>query len=140
MKPLKARALSRLNAEAERSFSCPVISIHSPGDTLPKITAPAILALCFHDVDLDALRREGGRERGDEIAAECFTEAQARHVLAFARDAEEIVVHCDAGWSRSTALVFALTEWRNGIGERHYHPNAYVVSVMRRVIREGGAT
>lgn len=134
-KPLFAVAVSRRTAELRYAFTCPVISIHSPGGTLPRITAPAILGLCFHDLDLDALRRED-ESAADSVRESCFSDQQARHVLDFARDAEELVVHCDAGMSRSTAIVFALTEWRNGVGEKTGCPNFYVVSVMRRVIRE----
>lgn len=61
----------------------------------------AVLPLRFHDTD------------GQQMGLEVFTTEQAAQILLFAQanqDADELVVHCSMGHSRSAAVAIFLSE------------------------------
>lgn len=129
--PLACVSMSRRDAEAT-VFDYPVISIATPNDVPAIIQAPKVLRLWFHDLDLDRLRLEEPAFTEDN----CFDPRMARSILNFARHEPRLAVHCDAGWSRSTAVRAALTEWRNGAAEWRHTPNGYVLRLLREAIAE----
>jgi predicted protein tyrosine phosphatase len=99
-----------------------IISISTPGDPVPEIITTertrAVLRLQFDDVDQRGLQYSGwctflGREW------QPFTPAQAGQISGFCAALQQdvispvafdIVVHCDAGVSRSAAVAEVLSE------------------------------
>lgn len=107
-----------------------VISITSAPDDVARIPRSpelrAILRLSFADADADA---------ADGLVL--FDDEHAEAIAAFVRthrDVQRIVVHCDAGLSRSPAVAAAITRW---LGEddtpwfKRYRPN---MRVYRRLL------
>jgi predicted protein tyrosine phosphatase len=108
-----------------------VISITSAPDDVARIPRSsalrAILRLSFADADVDA-----------PAGLVLFDEAHARSIVEFVRaherDIDRIVVHCDAGMSRSPAVAAAITR---SMGEddaawfKRYRPN---MRVYRRLL------
>lgn len=80
-----------------------LISIHDLSDP-PMLAQPGwqeVLVLRFHDTD------------GQQSGLEVFAPEHARSILAFAerhKDASELVVHCQMGYSRSAAVAIYLAE------------------------------
>jgi predicted protein tyrosine phosphatase len=119
---------SRAGAEA---FAWPkpfaAISITDPGSRPVSLRQPSLIARCdlqFWDV-----------ERGD---LDVFDAAMARRALTFARNecagATLLLVHCEAGISRSTAMANALGQI-HGVDVRHQNalfldPNPLVTRLL----------
>ncbi len=130
--------LGRLEAMfLDRSDPHAVISIREPGSDEPRIPenehCRGILRLCFHDVDRDA---EGKR---------LFTAGEAHQILAFVErvrpEIETLVIHCEAGISRSAGVAAALAkvyEGNDGFFFEHYIPNRLVYSTLLRAFRKDG--
>ena len=82
-----------------------LISIVNPGETLPKLNGAwvNVLRLQFHDTD------------GRAPTLQAITAEDARRALDFvtklAQVAEELVVHCEAGQSRSAGVALFFAEW-----------------------------
>jgi predicted protein tyrosine phosphatase len=92
-----------------------IVSITTPGDKEPPLPTNdktlGILRLEFYDMD----RVVQGYNEGQE--PKMFQPAQAKQVLAFVTahpEAELVVVHCDAGLSRSPGVSAALAKVLNG--------------------------
>jgi predicted protein tyrosine phosphatase len=113
-----------------------VISIREPGSDQPAIPrnehCRGILRLSFHDVD---------READGKLL---FTAADAREILAFVTrvrpEIETLVVHCEAGISRSAGVAAALAkvyDGSDGFFFEHYIPNRLVYSTLLRAWQEG---
>jgi predicted protein tyrosine phosphatase len=115
-----------------------VVSITTPGD--PHYPAKIktnehtlkVLRLVFHDLD----RIVPGTE---ELASELFQPKQAQQILAVVKaypEAQRLIVHCDAGLSRSPAVAAALSKILTGEDAeffRRYHPN---MLVYRSILEE----
>ena len=114
-----------------------VVSITTPGDPAgAKIKTNEhtlkVLRLSFHDLD----HYFPGIE---EYEADLFQPAQARLILALVKaypEAQRLIVHCDAGLSRSPAVAAAFSKIL--IGEdaeffKRYHPN---MKVYRTILEE----
>ena len=115
------------------------ISITNPGGPSPRLSRrfAAILRLIFTDI------------AGPSPYAfdRLFSEQDARRVIAFAHEwsaAEQIVVHCLAGQSRSAAVALGLCElngWDPGdLETRHPLWNTWVRAELVRVGRQPGPT
>jgi len=113
-----------------------VISIREPGSDMPAIPrnelCRGILSLSFHD-----LHRP---ERPDVIL---FTAEHAREIFDFFTavrpELETLVIHCEAGISRSAAVAAALSRATIGADSfffEHYAPNPLVYSTLLAVWRE----
>ena len=108
-----------------------IISISSAQDDVAKLPSSpccrGVLRLFFADV--------AHPERHPELKA--FSDADARAIWSFVLEhrasIERIVVHCDAGWSRSPAVAAALAKT---LGQsdaeyfRRYHPNLHVYRTL----------
>jgi predicted protein tyrosine phosphatase len=110
-----------------------VVSIRTPGDELATIyTTPStlkVLYLAFYDL----IHEVDGTEEKD---ADMFQPAQARQILAMVKahpEAEHLIVHCDAGLSRSQGVGAALSKILEGDDSHYfkrYHPNTRVYRMI----------
>jgi predicted protein tyrosine phosphatase len=99
----------------------------------------------FHDLDPEAIKRtraaHGDWPKAQEMIDNCFTEAHANALVAFLEPIEALlVVNCEAGISRSPAVVLALRRKYGGDTEQVYKeaiPNIHVASVLGRVLGVG---
>ena len=102
-----------------------MISISSPGDRSEVLPLPVnrclkFLRLAFYDLD----RRIHGYPR--------MTRRQARQIWRFVQALNGIpilVIHCDAGVSRSPAVAAAITKWQTGDDTewfKRFYPNRWV--------------
>jgi len=121
-----------------------IVSISTPGDSIPKVVTNAhthgVLHLQFHDADASP----GGLYT-------LFDMKMARAIVAFVRQWQEsgvqtFRIHCDAGHSRSVAVAEALAKYFNGndmawgppagaYGEIHT-PNRLVYRLMLDALME----
>ncbi len=114
-----------------------MISISNPA--VPHPTLPdsplrlGVLRLAFDDVE-PTRREKGGKTP--------MTPAQAREVREFVEGhldaAELIVVHCDAGVSRSPAVAAALWRWLEGSRGPFFdlfRPNGHVYRTLGEALR-----
>ncbi len=109
-----------------------IISIGCPGDEDAKIKTNEhtlkILRLQFWDSDGESVKE-----------SECFQPEQARQILALVKtwpEAERLIVHCDAGYSRSPAVAAAISKILTGDDEsffKRYRPN---MRVYRTILEE----
>lgn len=134
----QAIALSRSDAEKLPILeSVAVVSITAPEKLPANLQAfPHILRMSFADVDFLSL---GGRSpRTSEKLKNLFTEEQARQVRFFVEalpdEVRTVVVHCEGGYSRSTAVVRALHELYGYVVEHEQlrQANPSVLAVMLR--------
>ncbi len=110
-----------------------IISIGCPGDEDAKIKTNEhtlkILRLQFWDSDGESIK-EG--ELSVAPAEQCFQPEQARQILALVKtwpEAQRLIVHCDAGYSRSPAVAAAISKILTGDDEsffKRYRPNMWV--------------
>ncbi|MFI5340708.1 MAG: hypothetical protein ACHQ7N_12830 [Candidatus Methylomirabilales bacterium] len=117
-----------------------MVSITDPGSRPAALHDPAcvaVLRLEFHD--LDELPGFGG-------AFVLFTPEMAAQVAAFVEqwrdDVSRIVVHCEAGISRSCAVASALALYFTGDDTRERQsgcPNALVYKLMTEALKVEGA-
>jgi len=127
---------SRQVIEAIQPHDVPhvVVSITTPGDpALANIKTNEhtlkILRLSFHDLDDAAMQHV---EIKDQYEAQCFSPTHARQILALVKtytEAQRLIVHCDAGWSRSPAVAAALSKILTGDDSHYfkrYSPNMRV--------------
>lgn len=132
-------AASRYEAEQLPSLSSlAVISITAPGRppaNLPCI--PHVLRLSFADVDFE---RRDLSERARQKLPQAFQHEQAIAIHTFVQELPteiaSIVVHCEGGFSRSSAIALGLAD--------HYGYQAWVKdepstnrSVLRRLLEHG---
>jgi predicted protein tyrosine phosphatase len=126
--------LQALNLDLQEPHG--VISIREPGSDMPAIPSNdfcrGILRLSFHD-----------RDRPDPPESELFTADHARDIVRFVEDirgaVDALVVHCEAGVSRSAAVAAALSQALYGEDRfffDHYMPNRLVYSTLLRVWQE----
>ena len=100
----KTKAIQmNINGELKNSL---VISIVSPNEQNPQFYCVACLSLKFHDV----LERQKGKV--------AFDSSHANAIINFIKkdNNHDIVVHCEAGLSRSAAVVRFLVEYFNYVG------------------------
>ena len=118
-----------------------IISITDPDSDLPKF-APnenriGILFLQFHDLeDISAdMTLQDAVEYITEFGLGLFSDKQATQIVDFVEGikdtAKGILVHCEAGVSRSAAVAAVIELMLNGSNERvfndrRYSPNQYV--------------
>jgi len=115
-----------------------IISISTPKDTWPTfpwVTKKTVaqIAMKFHDFD---------PKRWNSPSIGGMNEKQAREMADFAKGmkglgVEEILVHCDAGISRSAGTAAALSLFFNG-NDGNFHkthvPNIHVKSLILRAL------
>ena len=105
------------------------------------------LRLFFYDLDPEAIRRSNAYlddpAKGRELISGCFTSHHAEQIIAFVKlsDSDErIIVNCEAGVSRSPAVVLA---FRRSQGEetesvfKKAHPNIHVASILGNLLGVG---
>jgi predicted protein tyrosine phosphatase len=101
------------------------------------------LYLTFHDLEPKKIRATNAyakdKTKGEEIINGCFTEEQAELIVEFVkRCADELImVNCEAGISRSPAVVLALRAYYGGDTSEVFHkacPNSHVNEVMIKVL------
>jgi len=133
--------------ESVQGYECDephlVISVASPGTEHPALPENpgrvGVLRLFFHDVDgpddlcAKMLRKYGMREVtfGEEEAGLVADFLAANEFLS--RDAGTVIVHCEAGVSRSPAMAAAIAKVVDGDDEaffKRYCPNMRVYRVL----------
>jgi predicted protein tyrosine phosphatase len=113
-----------------------IVSIRSPKDPNEAIlpigpNTLGIVRLVFHDMD-DFHKKALAPEKWEKYEADCFSTSHARQILELVKDhpsAERLLVHCDAGFSRSPAVAAALSKILTGDDTyffKHYAPNMRV--------------
>ena len=103
------------------------------------------LRMFFYDLDPEAIRRTPAfakdSVRGQKLIDGCFTEEHARHIAQFILSTQEtVVVNCEAGISRSPAIVLALRRKYGGDTEECFkraYPNIHVASMLGRELGVG---
>jgi predicted protein tyrosine phosphatase len=105
------------------------------------------LRLFFHDLEPDKIRKTvlfaKDPAKGQETIDGCFSEQHAHDIVRFvgATDKDEtIIVNCEAGVSRSPAVVMALWKAQGEEIESVYrkaHPNIHVANTLGRVLGVG---
>lgn len=131
---------NRASIEALNPHDVPhvIVSIRSPKDPheakLPigKNTL-GVCRLTFHDMDDAHMAYPHIRQ---EYEPECFSRDHARQIVALVRanpQAQRLLVHCDAGFSRSPAVAAALSKALTGDDSkffRRYSPNMRVYRTL----------
>ena len=155
---MRIRVMNRRDVEATVMFGEPhaFISIRTPRDPeevrLP-IAANTIdvLRLQFHD--LDAMPTQpipillaGGDAGHGVVTADLFDEERARKVVSFVRKVRAqnedalLIIHCDAGWSRSPGMAAAIEKGMLGRDDaywfKHKTPNRLVYRTILNVIEK----
>ena len=127
-------AMSRTRAvqycQIKHSRSSVIVSISDPNmaySVSPYITkgnrVEAILPLCFCDAD-----HPGVDVYGNETdASDLMSDDDARKVAAFVTDcaAYRIIVHCDAGISRSSGVAAAIAKWMFNDDSEFFYSGQY---------------
>lgn len=120
------------------------ISIQSPGaDSFTPKCKREMLSMFFVDFNPRALKRAKAGSKDpkkiDELVAACMKVEQAHEIVTFVEDHPgPIVVNCEAGVSRSPAVVMALREWYGGsVWDviKHAAPNMHVAFTLATVLR-----
>ena len=107
-----------------------VVSVYTPGDTRPNLAEHEYLAesiaIPFYDVPYEP------EDVHAEVRKHLFSSADAQAIAAFVKTAKArgiatVVVHCDMGKSRSSAIAAALSLYYNGtvqpfVKGKRYHP------------------
>lgn len=119
-----------------------VISITAPGYPGANIKGTKnVLRLSFHDVWPMNLPKQHVKKIYGDI--KLFSEKEAENIFRFVlkhRELDKIVVHCEQGYSRSSAVAAALCEFfkdcefQEFFDEKHYRPNMLVYSVLYNFI------
>jgi predicted protein tyrosine phosphatase len=130
--------LSRLRvARVRPNVPYVVISVTDPGspdaDIAPNPLRMGILRLQFWDTDLST-------GYTDAPSAE-HAEAIVRFVREHQTHADLIVVHCEAGISRSAGIAAALCRWLNGHEDEffeRYLPNRLIYRLILRMLQDPG--
>lgn len=155
----RVHIMGRREIERIPQWSAPtaVISITDPSVRGPTASAATIrcdrnlrglLRLTFHDLDpvrCPEIAAPGAADefRREQAGPEWMTEAQAEAVVAFWRavrgEVTDLVVHCEAGISRSAGVAAALCVLEgldDAFCHQQHRPNAHVKAL---VLRAGGA-
>jgi predicted protein tyrosine phosphatase len=90
-----------------------------------------VLRLCFHDIESSTDPKDLGMKflKRYGIEPRLFNAEDAQAIFDFLekhKEAETIVVNCEAGISRSAGIAAAIAKVRNGDDEQYfkrYHPN-----------------
>lgn len=117
------------------------------GRKITPICGQKALNLFFHDLDPEAIKRTEAYAKnpaiGEDLITKCFTEDQARQMVAFVKSTDEdetIIINCEAGISRSPGAVLAFRRfYGDPFAEDVFnkaHPNIHVTSTLTRVLRE----
>lgn len=103
--------------------------------------------LRFYDLDPEDIRKRktyaDDPVKGEEVASQCMTPAQAQEIVDFVKATPEektVVVNCEAGISRSPAVVLAFRAFYGGDTREPYveaYPNAYVANVLGKILGVG---
>jgi predicted protein tyrosine phosphatase len=117
-----------------------IVSISTPGDEGADIRTNEhtlkLLRLWFWDFDKVP---PGHEEAGWAKDSECFQPSQAQQILDVVKqypEAERLIVHCDAGYSRSPAVAAALSKILLGDDSMYfqrYRPNMRVYRTILEV-------
>ena len=120
----KAKAIQmNINGELKNSL---VISIVSPNEQNPQFDCVACLSLKFHDV----LERQKGKV--------AFDSSHANAIVDFVKknNKHDVIVHCEAGLSRSAAVVRFLVEHFDYVGVFANTNNLMVYQILCKAIGE----
>lgn len=137
---MKLVVMSRV--EAEKTTFSPnqaIISLFTPGDPPPKILGDpaAVLQMAVMDVDPEA------HGLGPEFKEAAFTRKQAIAAVEFVernRNIETLVVHCDAGRSRSAGLAMAIAlhqQVPNPVLKQEAGPNQWIKNLYLKAAKYG---
>jgi len=129
-----------------------IISIWTPGDEPANPAKNAytadILSLNFHDIDRLPCNEEQAAE-WKSWGVKLFCHEHAKRIVLFVDywvelEIDHIIVHCDAGLSRSPGVAAALALKYNGddrefwsgtmYGGMRFHPNSHVYNVMLQAL------
>lgn len=142
---------NRLSAEAVSSLirtSHAIISITDPdkelADFAPNQNRIDILSLQFYDLEdiRDEMALEDAAEYVNTFGHGLFSNAQAVQIVDFVERIKDkvngILIHCEAGVSRSAAVAAAIELMLNGssdriFNDRRYSPNLYVYTKLIQV-------
>lgn len=141
---MKITVLSRLDAErytqkspwVHISIGDPLLGVRRPRRACPRKSD----ALYLQFLDATPEEIENDPERG-EIAPFLFDADHAERIVAFLdkhrNAAVDVVVNCEMGISRSSAVANFVLEYlgldQEPFAPPHYYPNAYVLEVLREV-------
>lgn len=104
----------------------------------------ASLRLFFHDLEPAKIKAtkafEKMPDKGKQMIDECFTLKQALQIVDFvkAADGGEVIVNCEAGVSRSPAVVLALRRHFGGDTQEVFtraYLNPHVVKLMEQALK-----
>lgn len=122
------------------------IVIASPeGRTIIPHCRKTTLRMFFYDLDPEAIKRTSAFAtdpvKGQKLIDGCFTPEHATHIARFIEATQEtVVVNCEAGISRSPAVVLALRRKYGGDTEECFKracPNIHVASMLGRELGVG---
>ena len=129
---MEFKVLSRAEIEAKNNYKTShiIISISTPHEKAPSISTnsktKAILRIQFYDACNEIPNNQV------ENQAFIFNESHADKILTFVREnqcVDTVIVHCDAGMSRSPGVAAALTKLYDGDDTnffKKYFPNSRV--------------
>lgn len=120
-----------------------IVSIRSPKDPKEAVLPIGrytlkVVRLQFHDMD-DFHQRAVAPDLWAKYEADCFSRAHARQIIDAVRScptAERLLVHCDAGFSRSPAVAAALSKALTGDDTRFFKRYAPNMRVYRTILEE----
>lgn len=120
-----------------------IVSISTPGDepAKPKTNEHTILMLKFqfHDADREVLPGTAAWSYfGGDV--QLFTAEMAEQIVDVLSEENVLIVHCDAGQSRSAGVAAAVSKWFNGTDDDYfrppYTPNRLVYRMMLEALVE----
>jgi predicted protein tyrosine phosphatase len=128
MKNLIVRNRKQIETSNEVQDDHIIISIYTPSDTIPipvlNDHSVSVLSLAFHDLD-------GQPALATELALGeivLFNDEMAHYIVSFVssfNSVDTIVVHCDAGQSRSAGVAAAIAKFFNGNDDRFFNSLRY---------------
>ena len=133
--------------EGRHSRPCIMISISDPFQSYPDApfvtrenSIRALLPLYFCDAEEPGPDVYGRMARAEDLM-QASDACRIRELLSRYPDLD-VIVHCDAGMSRSAGVAAAIVEAEGGDPSRifdspYYDPNRHCYRVLRRILLEG---
>ena len=157
MKKLKmkliVKSVNEVTTQSPPEESHVIVSIFTPGRTdkfadLKPITnnhTKKLIRLGFHDLDRMPKKGSAAEEVFGPIVL--FNKNMADEIIKITKNVEIVIVHCDAGQSRSPAVAAALSKFYNGddsiyfssgsmYGLPRYTPNMLVYKILLERLHE----
>ena len=147
MKILALSCREAVGVSGEIPVSHVMIRITDPKNDFPPLQdnpkRTAVLEQKFYDLDGDAVMRGWSEEEKEKYGGGCFSNPQAREIVEFIKlnNPKRIIVHCDAGISRSAGVAAAIAKFLTGsdeciFGNRRYIPNMFVYRKLLNAFME----